>query len=343
MSPTVTAVIPTRNRCEKTRRFLQEFTQQTYPNLKIIVVDANSTDGTPDIIVTNFPDITLLHANDECYWTASTNIGIRQALQDSCDFILTINDDTYLLKDYLEKLVAAAQKHQSLILGSRVDFLTRPGLIWSLGAYSRWGTKHLFQLHYNDTWEDDLPTSISQSEIIAVEALAGNGVLIHRSVFEQIGLYNERYLPHYHADSELTMRAKSCGIQPFVTPLAIVYNDFPLPIKKEDRITLPSESFPLADFWFSFFHKKSHLFLPPTIYVIWKYCPNHKKLPTFLLTAIVYPVFFLVASILNKYWGINRRTFTAFVKKVGKSTVYLPNRVLTLIGQGIGTWQLKKH
>ncbi|MFN5965715.1 MAG: glycosyltransferase family 2 protein, partial [Pseudanabaena sp.] len=60
------------------------------------------------------------------------------------------------------------------------------------------------------------------SEIIQVDALAGNGVLISRQVFTQIGLYNEKFLPHYHADSEMTMRAHSRGIKVFVSPAIIL-------------------------------------------------------------------------------------------------------------------------
>jgi len=344
MSLTVAAVVPVRNRKDKTLRFLKEFAKQTYPHICTIVVDSNSTDGTQDEIISSFPQVTLLHADDECYWTAATNIGIKRALQLKCDYILTINDDAYVMENYVEKLVGIAQKHNLPILGSRVDYLTNPGLIWSLGAYSVWGTKHLFQLRYNQTWEDDLPAGVEQSETFEVEALAGNGVLIHRSVFEQIGLYNHRSLPHYHADSELIMRAKSRGIQPFVTPAAIVYNDCPSPLQSVPDDDIKSLTSPWTDFAFNFFHKRSHLFLPPTIYVIAKYCPTQKKIPTFLKAVIIYPLYFLLDSILNKKFGINRRQIKAWVKKAVKSTIHWPNRLLGLrMVIEENTWQTKKR
>ena len=345
MSLTVAAVVPVRNRKDKTLRFLQEFAKQTYPHICTIVVDSNSTDGTQDEIISSFPQVTLLHADDECYWTAATNIGIQRALQLKCDYILTINDDAFVMDHYVGTLVGIAQKHNLPILGSRVDYLTNPGLIWSLGAYSVWGTKHLFQLRYNQNWEDDLPASVEQNEAFEVEALAGNGVLIHRSVFDQIGLYNYHFLPHYHADSELIMLAKSLGIQPFVTPTAIVYNDCPSPFqspRKSDDLELPNSLW--KDFYFNFFHKRSHLFLPPTIYVIAKYCPNHQKIPTFLKAVIIYPVYFLLASILNKKFGINPHQIKARVKKALKSTIHWPNRLLGLrMVIEENTWQTKKR
>jgi glycosyltransferase involved in cell wall biosynthesis len=50
MQPIVAAVIPTYNRQEKLIRFLRLFTRQTYPNLRIIVVDSSSTDGTVEVV-----------------------------------------------------------------------------------------------------------------------------------------------------------------------------------------------------------------------------------------------------------------------------------------------------
>ena len=50
----------------------------------------------------------------------------------------------------------------------------------------------------------------------------GNGSLFHRTVFEQIGLYDDRWTPHYHGDSELTMRAERAGIARWVSPAPLV-------------------------------------------------------------------------------------------------------------------------
>ena len=103
--PKVFAVIPTRNRKDKTLRFLKQFIQQEYNNLHIVLVDANSTDGTQDAIIRDYPQVKLIHVDDECYWTASTNRGVEYALANQADFILTINDDSYVDVNYVFDLV----------------------------------------------------------------------------------------------------------------------------------------------------------------------------------------------------------------------------------------------
>ncbi|MBC6431150.1 glycosyltransferase family 2 protein [Nostoc sp. HG1] len=278
MYPQVCAVIPTRNRRDKTLRFLESFIKQSYRHLDIVVVDANSSDGTQDEVLRRFPSITLINVDDNSYWTGSTNRGVEFALEKKIDFILTINDDSIVEVEYVASLVKIAINNNIMILGSRIDYLLKPGLIWSMGAYSQWGTRNILQLSYHSCWIDDLPNTILEKQFIEVDALPGNGVLIHRNVFEQIGLYNEFWLVHYHSDSEFVMRALQEGIHAYCAVNIVVYNDCPIE-EVEIKITT------FKQLIFTYFKKKSHLFFVPIFYLILKYCPFGKK---FLTLASVY-------------------------------------------------------
>jgi len=271
--PKVAAVIPTRNRKDKLFRFLEKFSCQTYPHLQMIIVDSNSTDGTREELVQRFPEVKLICASDREYWTGATNAGIRSALSDGCEYILTINDDSVVEPNHVERMVEIAQRHQILILGNCINYLANPNLIWSLGTSNQWGTANFLSLNYHDIYLEALPIEVRNSKIIQVDALAGNGVLISRQVFTQIGLYNEHFLPHYHADSEMTMRAHSRGIKVFVSPSIILLNDFHADQKK---LNLKQSKGLL----YALFHKKSHLFILPLIYIFVMYCPNRQKLST---------------------------------------------------------------
>ncbi|NMF58279.1 glycosyltransferase family 2 protein [Pseudanabaena yagii] len=271
--PKVAAVIPTRNRKDKLFRFLEKFSCQTYPYLQMIIVDSNSTDGTREELVQRFPEITLICVSDREYWTGATNAGVKAALSDCYEYILTINDDSVVEQNHVERMVEIAQKHQALILGNCINYLNNPHLIWSLGTSNQWGTAKFLSLNYHDTNLEALPIEVRNSEIMQVDALAGNGVLISRQVFTQIGLYNENFLPHYHADSEIMMRAHSRGIKVFVSPAIVLLNDFHADQKRLDL----KKSKGLI---YALFHKKSHLFILPLIYLFVMYCPNSQKLTT---------------------------------------------------------------
>ncbi|MEO1350764.1 MAG: glycosyltransferase family 2 protein [Cyanobacteria bacterium J06635_15] len=265
MKPTVAAIIPTRNRRVKTLRFLAALSQQTYSHLQPVVVDSASSDGTPAAVRNNFPDVKVIEVGDRNYWAGATNHGIRYALEHNVEFMLTINDDSVIETDHVERLVALAIRHHLTILGNRIDYLSQPGLIWSLGTQINWNQPKMITLRYQDVSAQALPPALLEQEILPVDALPGNGVLIHRSVFERIGLYNAWLLPHYHSDSELILRARQDGIQAYVAPHIILLNDFS---KAQKAVQLNS----LRGLYRAFCHKKSHLFLPPLIYLFLRYC-----------------------------------------------------------------------
>jgi GT2 family glycosyltransferase len=271
--PTVAAIITTFNRQDKLCRFLDLILAQTYPNLQIVVVDSSSSDGTVDLVKTRFPQVSLIQVSDREFWTGATNAGVKLALDRQVDFILTINDDAVIAPDYITKLVNLAEQHQLSILGTRIDYLTPKDRVWSLGTYTDWGSDRFLKIAYNDLYLSDIPPEILAQELISVDALPGNGVLIKTTVFEQIGLYNAKLCPHYHGDSELIMRAKKAGIQAWIAPQVILSNDFSNAQKQ-----LPRKN--IAGLKYIFFHPKSHLFMPPIIYLIWQYCPRSQQIAT---------------------------------------------------------------
>jgi GT2 family glycosyltransferase len=272
----VFAVIPTRNRKDKTLRFLGRLYSQTYSPLKVVIVDSNSTDGTPDVVRQLYPQTTVIRASDNHYWAGATNIGVQFALTHGCDFVFTVNDDSVIQPNHISYLIDISNQYDLSILGSRIDYLSSPGLVWSLGTVKRWGCTKSLSLNYNRLEFKDLPEDIQAQDHIRVDALAGNGVLFHRSVYEKIGLYNTIFTPHYHADTELTLRASVKGIDCWVAPNVILLNDF-----SDEQKSLNLDT--LSGLYYALFRRKSYLFVWPWLYLFFRYCPANLKVKTFFL------------------------------------------------------------
>jgi GT2 family glycosyltransferase len=272
-SATVAAIIPTFNRKDKLCRFLDLILAQTYPHLQIIVVDSSSTDGTIELVKTKFPQVTLVEVSDRQFWTGATNAGVKLALNRQIKFILTINDDAIISTDHISKLVNLAEEKNLSILGNRIDYFIPKNKVWSLGTYSDWGTDRFLKIAYNDTNLTDIDDNILTQELISVDTLPGNGVLIRSAIFKQIGLYNAKFCPHYHGDSEFIMRAKKAGIEAWIAPQIVLSNDFNNEQKKLPLNTLPGLRY-------VFFNPKSHLFILAILYLIWEYCPRSQKFIT---------------------------------------------------------------
>jgi len=282
-APSVAVVVPARNRVEKTLRFIEAFKKQTYTNYTLFIVDSASTDGTPDQVRQAHPDVVVLLATDDDFWTGATNIGVRAALDAHFDYVLTINDDSVIMETYLEDVVRIAVLYNQPILGCRIDFMAQPGLIWSIGSGHHWGSSSLFDLNYYNVREEELTPLVREAFLLPVESMPGNGVLIARRVFEAIGLYDEENTPHYHADTEFMLRARSRGFMPMVTCQAIVYNDCDLPASGHSLMSLRSALNPrrlihVADnIHWMFTKKKSHYYFKAYRYIINAYGPKHLR------------------------------------------------------------------
>lgn len=84
---------------------LKSLVTQSYRDFKIYVVDNGSVDNSLDMI-SNFSDvlgIEVISLKENTGFAKANNIGIDAAINDNCKFILTLNNDTELKTDTLEK------------------------------------------------------------------------------------------------------------------------------------------------------------------------------------------------------------------------------------------------
>jgi GT2 family glycosyltransferase len=220
---TVAVVVPVLDRWPLTERFLEGFARVRGPSARVVVVDHGSLDGTPERLAREHPGVEVLHGGGELFWTGATNVGVRWALARRFDYVLTINNDAVVTPDFLEHLVAAAEKHPRAIVGCRIDALQEPSRVWACGGEMRWEEGRIFELH--DSGRAVADVLASRPNPFEVDILTGCGTLVPSRCFEEVGLYDARSCPHYHADSELVLRARRRGYRALVALDAVIYND----------------------------------------------------------------------------------------------------------------------
>ncbi|MGH8120518.1 MAG: glycosyltransferase, partial [Gammaproteobacteria bacterium] len=119
-SPQVGIVIPVFNRKELTLRCLEKLFADALSNFNVIVVDSGSTDGTVQAVAEKFTQAEVLQTASSDWWAAATNAGIRHAMHNGCQFVLTCNDDNQLSSYAIGKLLAVAEKHPNSIVAATV-------------------------------------------------------------------------------------------------------------------------------------------------------------------------------------------------------------------------------
>jgi len=118
--PTVSLVISVWNRQDDLRENLAAIREQTRAPNQIIVVDNASTDGTPEMVIAEFPEVELIKMPNSAYGACETfNIGFASAWG---EFVGILDDDVILPPDFVEKMLEefAAEPPSTVLLSPKV-------------------------------------------------------------------------------------------------------------------------------------------------------------------------------------------------------------------------------
>jgi GT2 family glycosyltransferase len=209
-----------------TRACLDCLRGQDYPQVRTVVIDDGSTDDTAEVLVREYPEVTVLRGAGNLWWTGAISLGVEHVLRiaGSADYIVTQNNDTLFAANWISTLVDLSRRHGGALVGSILrDWDDRRTLL-SIGPVIDW--RHATVMDLKQLLGDAAAEQLCRSEAIErIDALPGRGTLIPAQVFRQIGGYRRRILPHYIADYEFAVRAKAAGQRLLVSTRGAVYAD----------------------------------------------------------------------------------------------------------------------
>ena len=119
----VLAVVVTWNRRALLVESLRAVQRQTVPADGIVVVDNASTDGTAELLTTEFPDVDVVTATHNTGGAGGFALGLGRALELGCDAIWLMDDDTVPAPTALGALLAARRDYLGdppVLVASRV-------------------------------------------------------------------------------------------------------------------------------------------------------------------------------------------------------------------------------
>ena len=102
----IAVLLTVHNRKEKTLKCLSElYSQQLSKEYKLIIYLTNDgcTDGTPEAVKANFPDVIIVNGDGSLFWNRGMYKAWTVASSDKdYDFYLWLNDDTLVKKFKLQ-------------------------------------------------------------------------------------------------------------------------------------------------------------------------------------------------------------------------------------------------
>jgi GT2 family glycosyltransferase len=232
--PLVYVVIVNWNLRDVTLDCLKSLSQVAYPNCRVLVVDHHSQDGSPEAIARQFPAVEQIVCAENRGSTAGYNTGFRRALDAGADYVLLLNNDTYIDPAALDHLVAAAAEDGVGMVAPLILFADAPQVVWSAGARRSRLTLDLY-----DQQGQGQPAGRYQ-RIIERDFLTSCALLIKREVLETLGLMDEDFFL-YHEEMDYTYRARAAGYRLLLVPQARVWH----------RVSLSSggSGSPTARYW----------------------------------------------------------------------------------------------
>ena len=159
------------------------------------------------------------------------NVGIKYGLANGADYILILNNDTYVHKDFLEELLKVSEEDREIgIVVPKIYFAPefefhknryskneQGKVFWYAGGEMDWKNVigHNRGVDIVDKGQFDLTEE--------TEIATGCCMMISKNVFEKVGMLDEKYFLYYE-DSDLGMRAKKVGYKIMYSPKAIIWH-----------------------------------------------------------------------------------------------------------------------
>jgi GT2 family glycosyltransferase len=216
---TVAVVILTWNGKALALDCLRSLEAVTTPDVRVMVVDNASTDGTVEAIRARYGErVSTVVNSSNLGYAGGNNVGIRKALDEGARFVLLLNNDTTVDPAFIEELLAPLRESNTIgIAAPKIYFAQPANRIWYAGGeISFWkGTARHTGIRRTDRGQYDEPRDVAYA--------TGCALLARREVFERVGLLDESYRAYFE-DADLCMRARRAGFRVRYVPRARVWH-----------------------------------------------------------------------------------------------------------------------
>ena len=198
-APLVTIIITNWNGGELYKKSIDSLSKIDYPNWKLVVVDDASSDGSY-----NYPlpkNAKLIVNKKNVNFAPANNIGYKYA---SGKYILLLNNDTLVEKDFLTKMVARIERDPQIgVMQPKIKLMDDNRYLDNAGSFmTRIGFLHHWGFGKRDTKEYD-----REREIFSAK---GACMLIRNEIIKKAGLFDDDYVSYFE-ETDFCWRALLMG------------------------------------------------------------------------------------------------------------------------------------
>ncbi len=196
--------------------FLASLLNQTHSDFAAYIIDNASSDDTcQQVAQFNDARLQLIGNSDNLGIAEANNQGIRRALNDGCESILLINNDTEFGPSLLKELLRGLDEYSCDMVAPKI-LCYHDRTIWSAGGGidpRRAGSGFHYGYGQVDHGQFDTPRLVDHAPACCL--------LLRKEVFGRIGVMDSRYFT-YIEDTDFCYRARQAGLKLMYLPSATV-------------------------------------------------------------------------------------------------------------------------
>jgi len=222
------------NGAKNTLECLESLKKINLPDVKltILIVDNNSQEKLDLRNETAGKiKIEVIKNKENLGFSGGNNVGIQYALKNNADYVLILNNDTYVDPNFLTELLKVAEKDRSIGISVPKIYFA-PGFEYHKNRYAKeqlgkviWyaGGKMDWKNIIGSNREVDEVDKGQFNKIEETEIATGCCMLIKKEVLEEAGNFDGKFFLYYE-DADLAMRVKNKGFKIVYVPKSVIWH-----------------------------------------------------------------------------------------------------------------------
>jgi len=200
------------NTYEYTLKCILSLKKNDFQNFQIIVVDNGSNDNSITLLKEKFDDIKYIINSNNLGFSGGNNQGIKYALENKFEYLMLLNNDTEVNKNFFPPLLNSLQSNH--LLGAVQPLImnfNNKEKVWNAGGY----LNNFFGVPYTNKKLNDKNQQI--------DWITGCCILLKANVIKKTGLIDENFFAYYE-DVDWSLRIRSIGYSLGLQSNSIIYH-----------------------------------------------------------------------------------------------------------------------